>query len=327
MKLQQLRYIHEVSRNGFSISEAARQLHTAQPGISKQILALEEELGLAIFVRRGKQLTGLTDAGKRIVAMAAGILQQSENIHALAREQASQHRGSLRIATTHTQSRYVLPPVIRRFIERYPEVALHMQQGTPAQIAEMAARGSVDLAIATEAVEQHTELTLLPCYRWNRAILVPAGHPLLDINTLSLEDIAEWPLVTYVFGFTGRSQLDEAFGARGLNPRVVFTAADADVIKTYVRLGLGVGIVAAMAYDPEKDQGLHAMDASHLFDYSITRIAFRRGSLLRGYMLDFIAMFAGHLTRPVLEQVLDCPTQSDVDVLFQNMVLPDYPRV
>jgi len=326
VKLQQLRYIHEVSRNGFSVTAAARQLHTSQPGISKQILALEDELGLAIFVRRGKQLTGLTEPGRRIVALAADVLQQVDNIRVLAREETDNLRGSLSIATTHTQSRYVLPPVIGRFINKYPEVALHMQQGTPDQIAHMAARGTVDFAIATEAMDQYSDLTLLPCYRWNRVILVPDGHPLLARKgQLALSDVAEWPLVTYVFGFTGRSQLDEAFVSRGLQPRVVFTAADADVIKTYVRLGLGVGIVASMAYDPEKDRELHAIDASHLFDFSVTRVAFRRGTLLRGYMLDFIAMFATHLTHDVLAQVLACESQQEVDALFNDLDLPVYP--
>lgn len=325
MKLQQLRYIHEVSRNGYSVSGAARTLHTSQPGISKQILALEDELGLSIFTRRGRQLTGLTEPGRRIVDLAALVLQQVDNIRVLAGEETDNLRGSLSIATTHTQSRYVLPPVISRFIGKYPEVALHMQQGTPAQIADMAARGSVDLAIATEAMDQYGELTVLPCYRWNRVILVPDGHPLLERKEqITLGDLAEWPLVTYVFGFTGRSQLDAAFRARDLHPRVVFTAADADVIKTYVRLGLGVGIVAAMAYDPQIDAGLHAIDASHLFEFSITRVAFRRGTLLRGYMLDFISMFAAHLSPDVLTQVVDCESQQDVDALFNDVDLPVY---
>lgn len=324
MTLRQLRYIHEVASNGFSISAAARRLHTSQPGISKQILALEDELGIRIFQRSGRHLDGLTEGGHQIADLAADVLRQSANIRQLASEYRDERIGSLSIATTHTQSRYVLPPVIRRFIERYPGVALHMQQGTPRQIAGMAARGDADLAIATEAMELFSDLVMVPCYRWNRAILVPSGHPLLDEQPLTLEAVARYPLVTYVFGFTGRSQLDAAFSAQGLSPRVVFTAADADVIKTYVKLGLGVGIIASMAFEPERDTGLTAMDASHLFDYSTTRVGFQRGALLRGYMFDFIAMFAPHLERRLLEQALACRDQRAVDALFTDVPIPVY---
>jgi len=250
VKLQQLRYLVEISRNDFSVSATARRLHTSQPGVSKQILALEDELGVTLFSRHGKQITGLSAAGREILALAEQVLHTTRNIRDLAQEYSDPKRGRLSIATTHTQSRYVLPPVIREFIARYPDVNLNLQQGTPVQIAEMAARGMVDFAIATEAMELFSDLIMLPCYRWNRSILVPDGHPLLRLaRPLTLEDVAEWPLVTYVFGFTGRSQLDEAFQRSGLTPNVVFTAADADVIKTYVRLGLGIGIVASMAYE------------------------------------------------------------------------------
>lgn len=328
MKLQQLRYVSAVVQNGMRVSAAAEQLHTSQPGVSKQILALEEELGLSLFVRKGKQLTGLTEAGERIVAMADDILQKTEGIRRLAREYTDQARGSLSIATTHTQSRYVLPSVISRFIARYPEVALHMHQGTPSQIASLAAHGTADFAIATEALEQAGELLMLPCYRWNRVILVPEDHALAqktaDGSLLTLAELAAYPLVTYVFGFTGRSQLDEAFAREQLSPRVVFTAADADVIKTYVRLGLGVGIVAGMAFDPLKDEGLVAIDASHLFDYSVTRIGFRRGVFLRSYMLDFISMFASHLDRDMLALVGECQRQAEVDKLFAGLEVPVY---
>ncbi len=322
MKLQQLRYIWEVARQGMNVSAAAQTMHTSQPGVSKQILLLEQELNLDIFIRNGKHLTGLTPAGEQIVAIAAEILRKTENIRVVAKEFTAQTKGSLALATTHTQSRYVLPPVISRFIKKYPEVSLHMHQGTPMQIAKLAAEGTADLAIATEAMELFTDLIMVPCYRWNRVILVKSDHPLVSVEKLTLEAVAQYPLVTYVFGFTGRSRLDEAFQAQELEPHVVFTAADADVIKTYVRLGIGVGIVASMAYDLEKDSDLVALDASHLFDYSVTKIGFQRHAVLRGYIYEFIAMFAPHLQRHLLEQAQSAANQSEVDALFAGIEVP-----
>lgn len=322
MKLQQLRYIWEVSRQGLNVSTAAEHLHTSQSGVSKQILALEAELDVQIFVRNGKHLTGMTEAGKAIVEQAGRALQQTDNIRKLAAEYRDERAGSLAIATTHTQSRYVLPPVISEFMARYPQVSLQLHQGTPHQIAELAAQGTADFTIATEATEQFSELMMMPCYRWNRSVLVPRGHALADMSSLTLADLAGYPLVTYFFGLTGRSRLDDAFSAQGVTPRVVFSAADADVIKTYVRLGLGVGIVASMAYDRDKDQDLVALDASHLFEYSVTRIGFRRGTMLRSYMVDFMQMFARHLTRTLVEQALACRSQSEVDSLFEDITIP-----
>ncbi|MEX0738037.1 MAG: HTH-type transcriptional regulator CysB [Pseudohongiella sp.] len=323
MKLQQLRYIWEVSRQGLSVSAAAHRLHTSQSGMSKQILALEEELGVKIFVRNGKHLVGMTEAGQAIVEKAGQVLLQAENIRRTAAEFADESSGSLAIATTHTQSRYVLPPVISAFIEKYPGISLQLHQGTPYQIAEMAAKGSADFAIATEAMNKFSDLLMIPCYRWNRAVLVPRGHPLTGLGRLTLADVAAYPLVTYVVGFTGRSRLDDAFAVQGLSPRVVFTAADADVIKTYVRLGMGVGIIANMAYDADKDSDLIALDASGLFDYSVTGIGFRRGTVLRAYMFDFIQMFATHLTRPLVERAIQSKNQADVDALFADTALPE----
>jgi LysR family transcriptional regulator, cys regulon transcriptional activator len=322
MKLQQLRYICEVVNQGLNVSAASLRLHTSQSGVSKQILALESELGVSIFVRNGKHISGMTPAGKAIIEQALVVLQQSENLLKLAADYSDERTGSLAIATTHTQSRYVLPPVIRRFIDAYPEVSLQLHQGTPYQIAEIAAKGTADFAIATEAMELFSDLMMMPCYRWNRAVLVPQHHVLAGRQGVTLEELAQYPLVTYVPGFTGRARLDDAFQKLGLNPKVVFTAADADVIKTYVRLGLGIGIVAHMAYDATKDADLISIDASHLFEDSITRIGFRKGSMLRAYMLDFIHMFADHLDRKTMEKVLMCQTQSDVDELFKNIVLP-----
>lgn len=320
MKLQQLRYICEVARHDLNVSATAQSLYTSQPGISKQIRLLEDELGVEIFNRSGKHLTHVTPAGEAILRIAGEILRKAESIRHVAQEFSDNRRGSLSIATTHTQARYALPLVVESFMRRYPDVSLHMQQGTPMQIAEMASEGVVDFAIATEAIELFGNLVMLPCYHWNRCVVVPRNHPLAQLSRLTLADIAEHPIVTYVFGFTGRSKLDEAFRKEGLEPRVVFTAADADVIKTYVRLGLGVGIVAHMAVVPE-DTDLVALDAGHLFDPSTTRIGFRKGTFLRGYMYDFMREFAPHLTRERVDAAVQAGGRSEVDEIFRGITL------
>ncbi|WP_205340454.1 HTH-type transcriptional regulator CysB [Denitrificimonas caeni] len=324
MKLQQLRYIWEVSRNGLNVSATAQALYTSQPGISKQIRLLEDELGVEIFARSGKHLTRVTAAGERIIKTAGEILRKCENIKQIGQEFSNERVGTLSIATTHTQARYALPTVISSFMQEYPDVALHMHQGTPTQIAEMAADGTVDFAIATEGLDQFGDLIMMPCYRWNRCVVVPKGHPLASVAKLTLEALAEYPIVTYVFGFTGRSKLDEAFSQIDLEPKVIFTAADADVIKTYVRLGLGVGIVAGMAVDALQDQDLVALDASHLFESSVTKIGFRRGTFLRGFMSDFIERFAPHLDREIQTKVIQARSKDEVDDLFKNIELPVY---
>ncbi|HCK93793.1 MAG TPA: HTH-type transcriptional regulator CysB [Gammaproteobacteria bacterium] len=323
MKLQQLRYIWEVARHDLNVSVTAQSLYTSQPGISKQIRLLEDELGVKIFSRSGKHLTRVTPAGEAILQIVGDILRKVESIKQVAQEYNDEHKGSLSIATTHTQARYVLPPVIQRFIDDYPDVSLHMHQGTPIQISEMAADGTVDFAIATEAMELFGDLIMMPCYAWNRSVIVPKGHPLTQ-SPLTLEKLAAFPLVTYVFGFTGRSKLDDAFVNHGLTPKVVFTAADADVIKTYVRLGLGVGIIATMAYDEEVDSNLVRLDASHLFEPSITKIGFRRGTFLRGYMFDFLQKFAPHLTKELVEEAISRNTRSELEGLFQDVEIPSY---
>jgi len=325
MKLQQLRYAVSVLRNDLNISQAAQSLYTSQPGISKQIRQLEDELGVDLFARNGKHLTRVTPAGEEILAMSEEVLKKLEDIRAIAGEFSDSQRGNLAIATTHTQCRYVLPPVISRFIERYPEVALHMHQGTPMQISRLAADGTADFAIATEALELFKDLVMMPCYSWNRAVLVPRGHPLarLESQALTHEQIARFPIVTYTFGFTGRSKLDDAFSSQDLKPRVVFTAADADVIKTYVRLGLGIGIVAKMAWDADVDNDLVALDAGHLFEPSITRIGFRRDAFLRGYMYDFIEMWAPHLGVGLVKEAIRCRSPGDLEALFADVELPE----
>lgn len=322
MKLQQLRYIWEVAHHDLNVSATAQSLYTSQPGISKQIKLLEDELGVEVFARSGKHLTRITPAGETIIEKAGEILRKVESIKQVAQEFSNEKKGSLSIATTHTQARYALPDVIAQFIEKYPEVSLHMHQGSPIQIAEMAADGVVDFAIATEGLELFGDLVMMPCYEWNRCILVPKGHPLTQIETLTLEHVAEHPLVTYVFGFTGRSKLDEAFIQLGLVPKVVFTATDADVIKTYVRLGLGIGIVAHMAFDPEKDSDLVAIDASHLFEPSTTVIGCRRGTFLRGYMYEFVELFAPHLNREMVDLAFEKNNRVEMDALFQALELP-----
>lgn len=322
MKLQQLRYIWEVAHHDLNVSLTAQSLYTSQPGISKQIRLLEDELGVDIFTRSGKHLTRVTPAGEAILAIAGEILRKVESIRQVSLEYTDQKRGHLSIATTHTQARYRLPGVIQKFIAQYPEVALHMHQGSPQQIAAMAADGTADFAIATEALEQYGDLIMLPCYTWNRSVVVPKGHPLASRGPISLEDVAQYPLVTYVFGFTGRSRLDDAFKDRGLTPRVVFTATDADVIKTYVRLGLGVGIIAHMAYDPEADKDLVAIDASHLFESSTTSLGFRRGTFLRGFMYDFVKTFAPHLTRERIDEAIAAHSRGELAAVFADVQLP-----
>jgi len=313
MKLQQLRYIWEVAQNQLNISHTADKLFTSQPGISKQIRLLEEELGVQIFSRNGKQLQQVTPAGEKILIETAEILNKVKTIGRIADEYKDEEQGSLSIATTHTQSRYVLPKIIQAFTQRYPRVSLHLHQGTPMQISQMAADGTVDFAIATEALELFEGLIMMPCFHWNRSILIAE-------KTLSLQAINQYPLITYLFGFTGRSKLDAAFEQQGLTPNVVVTAADADVIKTYVRAGLGVGIIAAMAWEPERDADLIALDASHLFAYSTTSIGFRRESFLRKYMLDFIEMFAPHLNRVHIQQAVACKSSGKKEALFKEEV-------
>jgi LysR family cys regulon transcriptional activator len=324
MTLRQLRYIAAVARHGLNVSATAEHLFTSQPGVSKQIRLLEDELGIEIFERTGRQLTRITPAGEAIIELANRVLHETENIEQVAQEYRDPRAGSLSIATTHTQARYALPPVIDRFTADYPRVALHMNQGTPMQIAEMAANGAVDFAIATEAMEHFEDLVMMPCYHWDRAVIVRRDNPLAELPEISLADVASQPIITYVFGFTGRSRLDKAFNSAGLTPNVVLTATDADVIKTYVRLGLGIGIMANMAYEPETDSDLMRIDASHLFESSTTRIGFRRNTRLRGYMYAFIEQFAPHLTRDVVDAALEADSPEARDELFADLELPRY---
>ncbi len=324
MKIQQLKYIWEVANHDLNISAAAESLFTSQPGVSKQIRMLEDELDVQIFQRNGKHLTEITPAGRIILDMAGEILDKVDGVKRVADDFSQKRHGSLSIATTHTQARYVLPMIIQDFIKMYPDVSLEMHQGTPVQISELASKGAVDFAIATEALELFDNLVMMPCYRWNRSVIVNHNHPLAAETSLTLETLAKYPLVTYVFGFTGRSQLDQAFQKADLSPKIFFTASDADVIKTYVKMNLGVGIVASMAYDPKIDKELVAIDASHLFEASVTRIGFRRGAFLRAYMYEFIKLFAPHLNKDIIQQSMQTKTKQELDIIFKNIALPNY---
>ncbi|WP_404419333.1 HTH-type transcriptional regulator CysB [Marinospirillum sp.] len=321
MKLQQLRYIWEVAHHDLNVSATALSLFTSQPGISKQIRLLEDELGVEIFARSGKHLTRVTPAGKMVIDLAGEMLRTADNIKRVAQEFSNEKRGSLILATTHTQARFILPEVISQFMEKYPDVTLSLKQGTPPQIAQMVSDGEADLAIATESIASYNDLVTLPCYQWNRCILVPKDHALAQEKNLTLEKLAEYPLVTYISGFTGRAKVDEAFAKAELEPKIVFTAADSDVIKTYVRLGVGIGIVAHMAAD-ENEQDLAVLDASHLFEPSITRLGIRRGTFMRGYFYDFIEKLAAHLDRDTLDQALVAGSRQEIDQMFAGLELP-----
>jgi LysR family transcriptional regulator, cys regulon transcriptional activator len=321
MKLHQLRYLAAVAQSGLNITAAAQKLHTSQPGVSKQIKLLEDELGFQIFVREGRNLTRITPAGQQVIERALRILQEAQSIRDLSTELRDEGRGSLSIGTTHTQARYVLPSVIREFRNRYPQVRLNLHQGTSEQIAEMVASDRIDCAIATGSEQLFGDLTLLPCYRWHRTVIVPRNHPLADAGRLTFKALAAYPLITYTFSFTGPSSLHEAFARAGMVPNVAITARDADVIETYVRLGLGVGIVAHMAIDAD-DPDLKAIDASHLFAAHTTWLGFRRGTLLRKYMYEFAQLLAPHLDRRLIDRAHRASSAEEVREMFAQIELP-----
>lgn len=304
MNLQQLRYLNEIVRQGLNISGAADSLFTSQPGISKQIRQLEEELGIEIFVRNGKRIVAVTEPGKAVLSIARRMLHDMDNLKQVGQEFSAQDCGQLTIATTHTQARYALPPVVKQFMERYPKVRLGLHQGSPTQIAEQILSGEADIGIATESLSLYDELVTLPCYEWHHCVVVPPGHPLLEEKILTLDAIAQYPVITYDFAFSGRGKINEAFEKARLTPDIALTAIDADVIKTYVELGLGIGILAHMAFIPERDQHLRMLEAGHLFSPSTTRIAIRKNEYLRAYTYDFIELFAPHLTRKVVSDAM-----------------------
>ena len=321
MKLHQLRYLDAVAQSWLNITAAAQKLHTSQPGVSKQIKLLEDELGFQIFVREGRNLTRITPAGQQVIDRALKILQEAQSIRDLSTELRDEGRGSLSIGTTHTQARYVLPDVIREFRGRYPNVRLNLHQGTSEQIAEMVAHDRIDCAIATGSDHLYSDLTLLPCYRWHRTVIVPHHHPLASAGRLTFKALAAYPLVTYTFSFTGPSSLHDLFAKAGLTPNVAITARDADVIQTYVRLGLGVGIVAHMAV-ADDDPDLISIDAAHLFPAHTTWIGFRRGTLLRKYMYDFAQLLAPHLDRRLVDRAHRAASAQEVAEMFKDIELP-----
>ena len=304
MNFQQLRYVREAVRQGLNLTEAANRLHTSQPGVSKQILEFERELGVDIFVRRGKRLVAVTEPGQAVVKIIDRVLLEVDNLRQVGREFKEEQSGVLTIATTHTQARYALPRVVTDFKRRYPSVHLHLHQGSPPQVAQMALNGEADIAIATESLANYPRLLALPAYTWSHCVVVPLGHPLAGRVSLTLEDLAAHPIVTYDPTFTGRSRIDEAFAAKELQPEIALSAIDSDVIKSYVELGLGIGIIASMAFDPERDKGLKRIEAGHLFHRNTTRVAIKRGAYLRGFAYQFIELFSAPLTRSAIEKAL-----------------------
>lgn len=323
MKLQQLKYLLAIVDNGMNITAAAERMYTSQPGVSKQLKLLEEELGLQLFTRKGKSLDGITAAGHQVIDRARIIMRESDNIRSLASEYYQEEEGSLSIATTHTQARYVLPEIVAEFRKRFPKIGLNLHQGTSEQIADMVSANNIDFAIATGSDELFSDLMLVPSYRWDRSIVVPNGHELTKLDRkITLQDLANYPLVTYVFSFGGQSSLKRAFENEGLDPDVVFTARDADVIKTYVRMGLGVGIVASMAADCDDRKDLQVIDAEGLFPRSTTWIGYRKNTVLRRYMFEFIRLFASHISAQQLDDVRRATSQEEIDRLFDSAKLP-----
>jgi len=305
MNFQQLRIIRETVKRNFNLTEVANALFTSQSGVSKHIKDLEDELGVELFVRRGKRLLGLTEPGRELVGIVERILLDAQNIKKLGEQFANRDRGQLNVATTHTQARYALPPVVARFRNEYPSVHLVLHQGSPAEIARMVADGLADIGIATEALASFSELVSFPYYSWHHGVIVRAGHALEGEKRLTLEALAEWPIITYSEGFTGRPKIDTSFADAGITPDIVLSALDADVIKAYVELGLGVGIVAKQAFDADRDRELRLIDADHLFEVNTSRIGVRRGAYLRGYAYRFIEFCSPVLTEPVVRAAVE----------------------
>ncbi len=304
MNLQQLRAVRETSHQAFNLTAVAAVLHTTQPAISRQIRELEQELGVELFTRHGKRLTGHTAAGREIVPIVERLLQEQANLRTTAANFKSRDAGELVVATTHTQARYALPRVVAQFRRKFPQVKLAFHQSEPQRIVDAVRSGEADIGIATESLARATDLLSFPCYTWNHVVVAPPDHPLANVARPTLQDLARYPIVTYEVIFTGRPHIDEAFARANVTPDIVLTALDSDVIKTYVREGLGIGIIAAMAFDTRADNDLIAIDVSHLFASNVTRLAIRRGVMLRSYIFDFIELFAPTLTRAVIAQAL-----------------------
>ncbi len=312
MNFQQLRIIRETVRRNYNLTEVGNALYTSQSGVSKHIKDLEDELGIELFIRKGKRLLGLTDPGKELLGIVERMLLDAKNIKQLAEQFSQSDKGQLTIATTHTQARYALPKVVSQFKKAFPKVHLALHQGSPNEIAEMLSDGRADIGIATEAISQIPELATFPYYSWHHAVIVPKGHPLETLKKITLEDLAEHPIVTYHEGFTGRQIIDETFLKANITPDIVMSALDADVIKTYVELGLGIGIIASMAYQKDRDTQLSLLESSHLFSNNTTRIAIRKGHYLRGYAYKFIELCSKELTENEIKLALN-PTQPELE--------------
>ncbi len=304
MNLHQLRFVREAVRQNYNLTEAAKALFTSQPGVSKAIIELEEELGVDIFTRHGKRIRGLTEPGRAVLKSVELIMQEIDGLKRIGKEFAAQDSGSFTIATTHTQARYSLPKVVQAFTQKYPKVRLSLLQGNPKQVVEMVLKDQADIAIATEVIASVEGLVSIPCYQWEHVVVVPPEHPLLKSKAVTLEEIAGYPLITYDSAFTGRAKIDHAFTVRNLKPDVLLEAIDADVIKTYVELGLGVGIIAGMAFDAERDKGLRAIAVGHLFGTNVSRVALKQGAYLRSYVYTFIELMTPTLNRKLIDQVM-----------------------
>jgi LysR family cys regulon transcriptional activator len=305
MNFQQLRIIRETVRHQFNLTDAANALFTSQSGVSKHIKDLEDELGIELFVRKGKRLTSLTAPGEELLVMVERLLMEASNIKHLAEQYSQRDEGQLSVATTHTQARYALPQVVQQFKKTFPRVHLKLHQGSPDEIAQLLISGQADIGIATEALNNVQGLASFPFYTWHHGVVVPAGHPLDTDKPLTLEALADYPLITYHEGFTGRARIDHAFASQGLTPDVVMSALDADVIKAYVELGLDVGIIAPIAFNPSKDSELRLLSGHHLFGQNVTRIALRQGHYLRDFAYHFIKLCSPDLTQSKLTQVLE----------------------
>jgi LysR family transcriptional regulator, cys regulon transcriptional activator len=297
MNFQQLRVVRELVRHNLNQTTVATELCTSQSGVSKQLKDLEDELGVDIFTRRGRRLTGVTEPGKVVCQLVERLLVDADNLRGVAAQYADEDTGHLVVATTHTQARYALPPVIRQFRERYPRVHLALRQGSPQQIAQMVASGEADIGVSTEALDGHPNIVAFPGYSWHHIVIAPKDHPIAQLVKPSLDEIAAFPIVTYDQNFTGRAHIDRAFARAGATPDVVLTAIDADVIKTYVELGMGLGVVASMAFDPQRDTGLVALETEHWFEPSTTRLGLRKGTFLRAFTCRFIELFAPGISK------------------------------
>ena len=323
MKLQQLRFLDAVVRNNLNVSAAAEELYTSQPGVSHQIKLLEDELEVQIFERSGKKLTAISPAGHAILEHVADLLNSARNIKRTARDFSNSNRGSLTIATTHTQAQFILPPILQGFSRKYPHIELRVHQGNPKSMCKLAANNQVDFVIASEVIDERGELVTIPAYRWNRFIAVPPQHELARIERISLADLARHPILTYMLGLSGRSQLDKAFQHANLAPRVAFTATDSDVIKTYVRLGMGAGIIAEMACR-EEDTDLVYIDASHLFPDSMIKIGFRHSRHISAYQYDFLHMVAPHIDMETIKLIAASRTLEEREDLLRQAEIPSF---